>query len=103
MSFEFEEVCIYHWPKSERAEAYSSSVWLDQQDRYRFNSDTLQKWAGKRVVVCGTLELYEESDKHIDGWHEGFGHMSLWPARILVERIELRKNWLVNHEGDTIA
>lgn len=95
--FQFEGICVNHWPKSEQrsgwlefeggGRSYDSSLWLDVgYGAFSFNRDVLSRWSGKRVVVGGKL-LKPDPD------FGGTGHMSLWPASVLVTQIELLKEW----------
>ena len=99
LNFDFENQSLQHYPKSERSSdnRYSYSLWIDEKGIYKFNDQTLKKWSGQRVVICGELEVIDTNEALIDGFDNGFGHFSLWNARILVERIELKKRWLKNH------
>lgn len=64
LTFEFENVSIGHFPKSERREIteeveppyYQSSVWLSfGSGSIQANEKILSKWVGKRVLVTGVL------------------------------------------------
>ena len=100
LTFQFECICVNHWPKSERRSgwlvleggglSYDSSLWIDVgYGAFSFNRDVLSRWNGKRVVVGGEL-LKPDPD------FEGVGHMSLWPASVLATQIELLKEWQKN-------
>lgn len=93
LSFEFENISISHWPKAERHdECYASSIWIDEYyPLYSFNESQLERWSGKRIVILGVVEF---STPHPDS---GYGHFSLWPARIIARRIDLLKTWSKDH------
>ncbi|MBK1856600.1 hypothetical protein JO972_16670 [Verrucomicrobiaceae bacterium 5K15] len=94
--FDFEDISLNHWPKSERREnRYESSIWIDAEGAFSFDEEVLQRWAGKRVVVLGRYEVSKASE--VDGWDDGYGHMSQWPARIVARRIDLVKRRNSDH------
>lgn len=99
LNFEFENISLDHWPKAERVKTpHSSSIWLDEEGGpFGFNEDVLTRWAGKRVVVLGTLERYKEFENY-DG-EFGYGHFGLWPLRIKARRIDLLKRWQKDHSA----
>ncbi len=86
LQFEFENVSINHWPKAERQETDQSALWIYQgQGALTFNESALEKWAGKRVVIGGTLLKPNPIT--------GAGHFGLYAAGILATRIELFARW----------
>jgi len=89
LQYEFEDCCIYHWPKKEQSKdnTYLSSIWLYPALNFDFKDETMERWSGKRVVIGGTIKLPEPN-------LGGFGHMSLWPSEIHVTQIKLHKAWI---------
>ncbi|MDX1964678.1 MAG: hypothetical protein SFX18_16125 [Pirellulales bacterium] len=82
LHFEFEDVAIYHSPASQLRTDYDSSIWLEVgQGNLRFNPSAYEAMHGKLVVAKGTLLL---PDPHIGGC----GHMSLWPALLVIRTLE---------------
>jgi hypothetical protein len=64
LTFEFEHMALWHFPKAERREItesvdppfYQSSVWLAfGSGSVQPNRAVLSRWNGKRVVVSGIL------------------------------------------------
>jgi hypothetical protein len=82
LEFDFECVCLWHFPKAERRDkspsgigAYASSIWLTSgSGAAQLNRNVLAKWSGHRVRVMGVLRK--------PGTLGGCGHMSGWPAEI---------------------
>jgi hypothetical protein len=96
LTFELENISVSHWPKAERKDGYASSIWIEPDGAaFDFDQSVLERWSGKRVVVLGVLEFAKESQ--VDGWDEGFGHFSMWPAQIRARRIDLLKRWAKDH------
>lgn len=96
LSFEFENVALYHWPKAERREGYASSIWIEGDGSvFGLNDEVLRRWNGKRVVILGTVDFANGTD--VDGWDSGFGHFCLWPAQVHPRRIDLLKRWGKEH------
>jgi len=96
LTFEHEDISISHWPKAERNEYYASSIWIEPDGAaFDFDQAVLERWSGKRVVILGFLDFAKESK--VDGWDEGFGHFSMWPAQIRARRIDLLKRWATDH------
>lgn len=94
LTFEFENTCVDHWPKTEQIPwsvdadyLDNSSIWISIGcGAFDFNEKILTSWNGKRVVVGGTLYSPEPE-------YGGTGHMSAWPAQIIATQIELLKKW----------
>ena len=82
LHYAFEDVAIYHWPKSESRPEYESSIWLETgSGSLRFDDEACLSMNGKLVVVEGVLVLPDERFR-------GCGHMSLWPAALLARTLE---------------
>ena len=80
LSFDFEDVCISHFPKSERKEDNQSSIWLQVgAGALGFDEDVCRRLHGKRVVAEGTLFAADPT--------MGCGHMGGWPAQLLVRNL----------------
>lgn len=76
LSFDFEDVCISHFPTRERGEGDRSSIWLEVGNgAMGFDQDICRRLHGKRVVVEGTLSAASAA--------MGCGHMGMWPAKLL--------------------
>ena len=81
LSVEHEDVAIYHSPTSERRGAFSSSIWLWLDlDDLAFKEEELKRLHQKAVIVEGRFQ------KLAPGF--GGGHMGLWPAEMVVTRVE---------------
>ena len=87
LEFEFEMVCIDHWPKSEHKGGHStdSSIWLTIPLNFALEPDTLKKWSGKKVVAGGIIR---SPAKNVGGC----GHLAGWPCEIEATQLELYKN-----------
>ncbi|OUS25535.1 hypothetical protein A9Q99_20970 [Gammaproteobacteria bacterium 45_16_T64] len=82
LSFEFEDMAIYHSVSSERrGRGYGSSIWLEVNDLLRFDRAVMEKWTGKKVLVEGVL-VQPDPDF-------GAGHLGLWTATIVATDIEI--------------
>lgn len=81
LHFEFEDVAIYHWPKSERFPNYGSGIWLSVgMGSFNFDVEICRQLNGKRVVVEG---LILKPDAHFGGC----GHMNMWPAELIARTL----------------
>jgi hypothetical protein len=81
LSFEFEDVCISHFPVGERKEGCRSSIWLSVgHGALGFDQDLCRRLIGKRVVVEGTLSAASNT--------MGCGHMGLWPAELVARTLQ---------------
>jgi len=81
LSFEHEDLAIYHSPASERRGAFASSIWLWLDlDDLASKEEELQRLHQKAVIVEGKFQ------KLAPGF--GGGHMGLWPAEMVVTRVE---------------
>jgi len=81
LCFEFENVSINHFPKTDRKDGYQSSIWLEAgSGSLGFDEKVCERLHGKRVTVQGTLL---KADQGI-----GAGHMGLWPAALLTRVLE---------------
>jgi hypothetical protein len=81
-TFQFENVSISHWPKSESRGFFASSIWISTgTGALQFDQKTCQLLSGKRVLIQGTL--YGPDPRM-----GGCGHMSGWPAEILARTLE---------------
>jgi hypothetical protein len=86
LTFEFEEVAIWHFPKAERrdpatSDRYVSSLWLQfGSGSIRPNDVALERWSGKRVAVSGILRPASAA--------MGCGHFGMWPGEIEVYSIQ---------------
>ena len=98
LSFEFENISISHWPKAEQE---GSGVWIAESNGvFRFNTDALEKFAGKKVVCLGQFQSSFESDMFDGPW--GFGHFGLWSAQIVATEIVYYKKWhIANGTSET--
>ncbi len=82
LSFDFEDVSLWHFPKAERGEYNESGLWLSTgYGSLRFDEDAMRRLSGHRVQVLGTL-------LGPDPVLGGCGHMSGFPAEILVTSID---------------
>jgi hypothetical protein len=82
LSFEFENVSIYHSKSSERKDrGYLSSIWLEVAKNLTFDSAVMEKWSTRKVLVEGTLV---KPDPNFGG-----GHMGLWPAEFIATDIKI--------------
>lgn len=86
LSFEFERICLSHWPKAEQAE----EIWIETEGVFAFDERVLSRWSGKRVIVFGELESAPPPPGFEGEW--GFGHMGMFPAQIKARRIERWKD-----------
>jgi hypothetical protein len=83
LDYEFENISLNHWPKSERFG--TSSLWIEADNPiFRMDATILSRWAGKRVVIWGEIT-------------EGTGHLGSLPTTIRARRIELLKTWQASH------
>ena len=87
LNFEFENISIAHWPKSEwHSDPDRSSIWIEEGlGSLTFNEKTLKKWSGKRVIIGGTLCVPESTISS--------GHMNLFDASLQATQIHLYKLW----------
>lgn len=82
LSFDFEDVSLWHFPKAERGEYNDSSLWLSTgYGSMQFDEHAMRRLSGHRVQVLGTLH-------GPDPVLGGCGHMSGFPAEILVSSID---------------
>lgn len=82
LSFDFEDVSLWHFPKAERGEYNDSSLWLSTgYGSLQFDEHAMRRLSGHRVQVLGTLH-------GPDPVLGGCGHMSGFPAEILVSSID---------------
>ena len=82
LHFEFEDLALYHHPKSERKEGCGSSIWIEVgMGSLTFDEEACSRLNGKLVTVAGTLRSPDAS-------FGGCGHMSLWPAAVLARTLE---------------
>lgn len=96
LSYEIEDIALYHWPKAEREDGQASSIWIECGSAvFTPNDEVLRRWNGKRVVILGTVDVAPESQ--MDGWDSGYGHFCMWPAQIHPRRIDLLKRWEQQH------
>ncbi|WP_431258703.1 hypothetical protein ACQ86G_30220 [Roseateles chitinivorans] len=80
LSFDFEDVCVSHFPADERADGYRSSIWLwVGTGSLGFDREACRRLSGRRVVVEGSLSAATPT--------MGCGHMGLWPAELLVRTL----------------
>ena len=93
LTYETENVCLEHWPKSERGR---QSLWLEQsKGPLRFNQIGMEKLAGKKVIALG--EFQSKVPTVNDNFYCGFGHLGMWPAQLVVTEIQYYKKW---HEAN---
>ena len=95
LTYEFEDISISHWPKAEWKDVGSNVEIEPYSLLFPFNGEVMKRWCGKRVVILGVIE--GEVKSSIFDYLGGFEHSVLWPARIRVRRIDLRKRWLKEH------
>lgn len=86
LSFQFEDISLNHHPRAEYRDYKSSSIWIDlNYNILRFDSQVMNRWHGKRVMIEGILQKP-------DSFFGGSGHMCLWSASIIATEIELFKS-----------
>jgi hypothetical protein len=93
LSYDVEEISLLHWPKSEQR---YRGIWIDETNGvFKLNNSALEKLAGKKVVCLGEFQSANIEETFDGDW--GFGHMSLWPARIVTTELVYYKTW---HEAN---
>lgn len=92
LNWEFEDVSLSHWPRSES----HARIWITQAGTaFDFNDDVMKRWSGKKVIILGEVEVAKEESEIHDGprfMGSGFGHMGMSQAQIKARRVDLVKS-----------